>query len=285
MVIAITGSGGFIGKQLTAYFENKSDTVKRLPRITSETNCAELATLLSDADVLINLAGAPIIGRWSKSYKKLLFDSRIIGTRKLVEAIAVLETKPSLFISASAVGIYEQQGVQTESRFKLSGDYLGYICSNWELEAKKANLHTRVAIARFGIVLGKRGGAMQRMLPLFKLGLGGKIASGRQGFSWIHISDVLRAVQFIIDNPKLTGEFNFTAPEVVDNARFTQILARILKRPAFFSVPSIALKLLFGEGSIAVTGGQFATPKRLLEEGFRFSYPDLEGALRDTTGN
>lgn len=281
MIIAITGSGGFIGKRLVSHFLNNSDSVKRLARITSETNTLQLAEMLSGADVVINLAGAPIIGRWSEVYKKSLFDSRIIGTRKLVEAIALLETKPGLLISASAVGIYSQKGEQTESQFQLSDDYLGYICSNWELEAKKAIPYTRVAIARFGIVLGKEGGALQRMLPLFKLGLGGKIASGRQGFSWIHIGDVLRAVQFIIDNPGLSGEFNFTAPEVVTNEKFTKVLAGVLKRPAIIAVPSFALKLIFGEGAIAVTGGQFTLPKHLLGEGFRFSYPDLEGALKD----
>ena len=284
MIIAITGSGGFIGNQLVSHFQNNSDSIKRLARITSDTNTRELAEMLSGADVVINLAGAPIIGRWSEAYKKSLFDSRIIGTRKLVEAIALLETKPGLLISASAVGIYSQQGEQTESQFQLADDYLGYICSNWEQEAKKAVPFTRVAIARFGIVLGKGGGALQRMLPIFKLGLGGKIASGRQGFSWIHIADLLRAVQFIIDNPELSGEFNFTAPEVVTNSKFTQVLARVLKSPAIFAGPSFALKIIFGEGAIAVTGGQFAPPKPLLGEGFQFSFPELEGALMDIVG-
>ena len=281
MIIAITGAGGFIGKQLTSFFETKSNEVRRIPRINTGTPAVEIAGFITGADVIINLAGTPIIGRWNEAYKKSLFDSRIITTRKIVEAINLLDQKPKILISASAIGIYSKEGEQTESNFSTADDYLGQICSAWELEAKKAVPVTRVAIIRLGIVLGKGGGALKRMLPLFRLGLGGKIASGKQGFSWIHIADLIKAVQFIIENKQLKGEFNLTAPEVVDNLIFTKVLAKVLHRPAFFAVPTMAVKILFGEGSIAVTGGQFAPPKHLLDEGFRFTFPDLEGALRD----
>jgi len=281
MNIAISGSSGFIGKQLVAHFSNQSDEIITIPRIKDETSAVEIAGILAKADVIINLAGAPIIGRWDKEYKKTLFKSRIHTTRTIVDAIGLMETKPKLLISASAVGIYAQEGEQTENQFLQADDYLGYICSNWENEAKQASSYTRVAIMRFGIVLGKGGGALQRMLPLFKLGLGGKIASGKQGFSWIHIHDLLSAVQFIIDKSDLNGEFNFTAPEVVTNEKFTKVLASVVKRPAIFAVPAFALKLVFGEGAIAVSGGQFAPPKHLLDEGFQFSFPELERALMD----
>jgi len=281
MIIAISGAGGFIGKQLTSFFQSKGNELRRIPRIDAGTQAVELTRLLSGVDVIINLAGTPIIGRWNEAYKKSLFDSRIITTRKIVEAIKLLVAKPKLLISTSAVGIYAQGGDQTESKFRIADDYLGEICSAWEQEAKKAIPFTRVAIMRLGIVLGKDGGALTRMLPLFKLGLGGKIASGKQGFSWIHIADLVKAVQFIIENEQLSGEFNFSAPEMVDNSKFTRVLAKVLNRPAFFAVPAFALKILFGEGSIAITGGQFAPPKHLLDEGFRFNFPDLEGALKD----
>jgi len=283
MIIAISGAGGFIGKQLTSTFESENIEVRHLPRMKAETSSNEIARMLTAVDVIINLAGSPIIGRWNKEYKKELFDSRIVTTRKIMEAIGLTDTKPRLLISASAVGIYSQAGEQTEDNFQIADDFLGQICNAWELEAKKAIPYTRVAIIRLGIVLGKGGGALERMLPLFRMGLGGKISSGKQGFSWIHSTDLVRAVQFLIENEKMKGEFNFTAPEVVDNAQFTRVLAKVLKRPAFFAVPSFALKVLFGEGSIAVTGGQFAPPKHLQEEGFRFNFPDLEGALRDIT--
>ncbi len=281
MVIAISGAGGFIGKQLSVFFQSVGNQVVSIPRLPAAIPVAEVAALLSGADVIINLAGAPIVSRWTNAYKKMLYDSRIITTRKIVEAMGLTEKKPVLLISASAIGIYSSQGLQSEKDFKPATDFLGEICSDWELEAKKAEPFTRVAVIRFGIVLGKDGGALTRMLPLFRLGLGGRIASGRQGFSWIHIHDLIQAIQFIIENDKLSGEFNFTAPEVVDNKTFTKVLAGVLKRPAFFVVPSPALKLVFGEGAIAVTGGQFAPPVHLLEEGFIFRFPDLQSALRE----
>lgn len=283
MVIALTGAGGFIGKRLSSYLKSRGNEMRSLPRVNEETSPSVLAESLAGVEVIINLAGAPIVGRWTKAYKKMLFDSRIITTRKIVESINLLEKKPELFISASAVGIYAPEGEQTEYKFKMADDYLAEICNSWEKEAKNAVPFTRVAIIRLGIVLGKDGGALQRMLPLFKLGAGGKIASGRQGFSWMHITDLARAIQFIIENPKVSGEFNFTAPEVVTNEKFTKVLAGILNRPALFTVPAFALKLIFGEGAIAVTGGQFAPPKHLLDEGFQFSYPELESALRNIT--
>jgi hypothetical protein len=283
MIIAITGVGGFIGSQLASFFQSSNYELRTIQRIEEGTLATEVARQLSGVDVIINLAGAPIISRWNAAYKKLLLDSRIITTRKIVEAINLLDQKPKLLISASAIGIYSQEGIQTESNFSIAHDFLGQICSAWELEAKKAIPVTRVAIIRLGIVLGKGGGALKRMLPLFKLGLGGKIASGKQGFSWIHSADVIHAIQFIIENEQLKGEFNFTAPEVVDNLKFTKVLAKVLHRPAFFAVPTIALKILFGEGSMAVIGGQYALPKHLADEGFQYRYPDLKSALEDIT--
>jgi len=281
MIIAISGAGGLIGKQLTAFFKAKGHEVRRIPRMVPGTDATEVAVSLSGADVIINLAGAPIIGRWTASYKKELFESRVVTTRKIVEAIGLTQVKPGLLISASAIGIYAPGTEQTENNFIKSGDYLGEICFAWETEAQKAKPFTRVAIARFGIVLAHNGGALAKMLPLFRAGLGGKIASGRQGFSWIHIADLAEAMYFLIENKDVSGEFNFTAPGITDNAGFTKTLAGILKRPAFFTVPAFVLKIIFGEGAIAVTGGQFAPPKLLLDTGFRFNFPDLEGALKD----
>lgn len=285
MIIAISGSNGFIGKQLTIYFQAKGNDVRSILRIDSGTSVKEIVRQLEDVDVVINLAGAPIIGRWTKKYKKALLDSRVITTRKIVEAISLMDKKPQLLISASAIGIYSQEGEHTEFNFRVANDYLGQICNEWEMEARKAIPFTRVAVTRFGIVLGKGGGALKRMLPLFRSGLGGKIASGNQGFSWIHVYDVVHALEFIIENPKLSGEFNLTTPDVVNNSKFTKVLSKMLGKPAFFTVPSFALKLLFGEGAIAVTGGQFALPKHLVDAGFQFSYPDLKSALDDITNS
>ncbi len=281
MIIAISGANGFIGKQLTSFFLAKGNEVRNILRIHEETPAEDVATYLSDVDVVINLAGAPIAARWTEKYKKTLFDSRIITTRKIVEAITLLEKKPQLLISASAVGIYSPEGENTETKFRLADDFLEKICNAWELEAKRAVPVTRVAIIRLGIVLSKDGGALKRMLPLFKLGFGGTIASGKQGFPWIHIYDVIQAIQFIIENKNLSGEFNFSSPHLIDNRKFTNELAKALKRKAFFNVPAFALKLAFGEGAIAISGGQYVYPKHLLDEGYKFSYPDLTGAFDD----
>ncbi len=281
MIIAISGANGFIGKKLTSYFLAKGNEVRNILRIHAETPAEDVATFLSDVDVVINLAGAPIAARWTEKYKRTLFNSRIITTRKIVEAISLLEKKPQLLISASAVGIYSPEGENTETKYKLTDDFLGKICIAWELEAKKAVPNTRVAIIRLGIVLSKDGGALKRMLPLFNLGFGGTIASGRQGFPWIHIYDVFHAIQFIIENKNLSGEFNFSSPHVIDNRNFTNELAKALKKKAFFNVPALALKLAFGEGAIAIAGGQFVFPKHLLEEGYKFSYPDLPSVFID----
>ncbi len=283
MNIAISGANGFIGKQLTSYFQAKGNDVRSISRIKEGTPVSEIVMQLSGVDVIINLAGAPIVGRWTRKYKKTLFDSRINTTRKIVEAINLMDKKPELLISASAVGIYSSVGTQTESKYQVANDYLGEICSAWELEAKKAVPFSRVAITRFGIVLGKDGGALKRILPLFRYGLGGKIASGKQGFSWIHVYDVIHAIEFIIENPQLSGEFNLTAPDLIDNSKFTKVLSKMLGKPALLPVPVFALKLIFGEGSIAVTGGQFAFPEHLTDEGFQFSYPDIKFALDDLT--
>ena len=285
MNIAISGAGGFIGKQLALYFQAKGNEVLSISRISSGTAASEIVRELSGVDVIINLAGAPIVGRWTRSYKKALLGSRVNTTRKIVEAISLMDKKPQLLISASAVGIYSQEGEQTESNFKMADDYLGQICLEWELEAKKAVPFTRVVITRFGIVLGKEGGMLRRLLPLFRKGLGGKIASGKQGFSWIHVYDVIQAVDFIIENPEVSGEFNFTAPNVVDNKKFTRLLARILGKSAVFHVPTFALRLIYGKGADAILGGQFALPKHLVDSGYQFSYPDLKSALEDIATN
>ena len=281
MIIAISGAGGLIGKKLTAYFESKGHEVRRIPRIVTGTEPTKVAVSVAGAHVIINLAGAPIIGRWTVSYKKELLESRVVTTRKIVEAIGLNSEKPGLLISASAIGIYAPEKEQTEDNFSISDDYLGEICQAWENEARKAIPLTRVVIARFGVVLDSNGGALAKMLPVFRFGLGGKIASGRQGFSWIHISDLAEAMNFLIENKNLSGDFSFTAPGVTNNKGFTKTLAKVLKRPAFFTVPAFILKIVFGEGAIALTGGQFAPPKHLLDAGYRFSFPDLESALKD----
>ena len=283
MIIAISGSSGFIGKHLCTYYNTKGYELRLIPRIQSRTSTTELITLLKGVDVIINLAGASSVKRCTVAYKKVLKESRCLSTRKIVEAISMLEIKPQLLISASAIGIYSQEGQHTETNCNLSDDYLGEICRIWESEAKKAMLITRVVIIRFGIVLGKDGGILKRLLPVFKLGLGGRIASGNQVVSWIHIYDVIQAIQFIIDNRNLTGEFNLTTPNIVSNRKFTKVLANTLNRPAIFTIPAWVIRMIYGKESVAIAGGQYAFPEHLLNAGFHFTFPTLVGALDDIT--
>lgn len=210
-------------------------------------------------------------------------SSRIDTTASLVKAIQAAVVKPSMFISTSAVGIYPDGQTFTEKDRQYDPGFLGKVCQAWEEEALKASAVTNVAVFRLGIVLSKDGGALPKMLLPFRFGLGGKIASGKQGFSWIHIDDLINAYRFVVEK-QLTGTFNLTAPGVTDNAGFTSSLSRALKRPALLPVPAFMLKLIYGEGSTALTGGQKVAPVRLLEAGFEFRYPKLDEALRELAG-
>lgn len=227
---------------------------------------------MANSNIVINLAGANIISRWTPEYKQLLYSSRIDTTSKIVEAINNSETKPELLISTSAVGIYDNKDTYDE-KGNFSNDFLSTLCQRWEEEAKKAN--TKVSIFRFGIVLGKKGGAFAKMLTPFKLGLGGVIGSGNQAFSFIHIDDLLNAYKFVIDN-NLADTFNLTAPKPTTNLGLTRALGKAVKRPTFFPVPEFVLKLIFSEGAKVLTDGQDVVPKKLLSLGFKFKYNDIQ---------
>ncbi|NVO19026.1 MAG: TIGR01777 family protein [Bacteroidetes bacterium] len=281
MKIVIIGSNGFIGTALKTHLRANNHIVISLSRRLMALPVFQLANMLEGVNVFINLAGAPIIGKWSKEYKRTIFNSRIYTTRKIVEVINQLESPPGLFFSSSAVGIYKDTGAHDEFSADLADDFLGSLCRDWETEALRAVKATRVIIMRTGLVLGSEGGMLQKMLPVFKWGLGGKIASGTQAMSWIHINDVVAAYDFMIFHEEVKGIINLTAPQPTDNERFTKLLAKILKRPGLFPVPAFVLNLMYGEGSVVLTKGQLAIPRKLLEAGFRFQFSDLEPALQD----
>jgi uncharacterized protein (TIGR01777 family) len=276
--IAITGASGFVGTSLTKYFSNLGYKIIAISRDILN-NQEKLKDTLNQTDIVINLAGANIINRWSDSYKKLLYSSRIDTTSKIVNAINSIENKPKLLISTSAVGIYDNKSTHNENG-TFSNDFLSNLCQDWEKEALKANNETtKVAIFRFGIVLGRDGGAFAKMITPFKLGLGGIIGSGNQAFSYIHISDLLRAYQFVIEN-KFSGVFNLTAPKPTTNLLFTRALGKALRRPTIFPVPEFILKLIFSEGAKVLTDGQDVTPEKLLSLGFKFEYKNIEETLQ-----
>lgn len=280
MKAAITGSKGFIGRHLSSYLRKKGFEVIAIPRHMLLQPGKELPMLLNGASVVIHLSGAPVTGRWTSRYKQEIYNSRILTTRCLVDAMRAADTRPDLFICASAVGIYPDKGVHTEENTRIAEGFLAEVVRDWEQEALQASVFVRTVLFRSGIVLGRGGGALKTMLLPFRFGLGGRIGDGRQMMSWVHVDDICRAAGHVIEKKSLFGPLNLTAPSPVTNREFTRLLAKSLRRPALLPVPVFALRLLYGEGASALTGGQTAIPERLRQTGFQFQYPELEGALK-----
>lgn len=277
--IAITGSSGFVGSNLKTFFSNIGFDVKGITREELK-DSNKLIEIIENSDFVINLAGANIINRWTESYKKLLYSSRVDTTKALIDAMKTAKTKPELFISTSAVGIYENSSCFDEDNGIYADEFLANLCKDWEKEALKAKeLNIRTAIFRFGIVLGE-GGALSKMLPAFKFGVGGMIGDGKQHFPFIHIEDLQRAYNFIYENKDLDGIFNLTAPIPTTNEGLTKTLGKILHRPTFFTVPQFALNIIFSEGAKVLTDGQCAIPQKLLDNGFEFKYDNIEESLK-----
>lgn len=280
MKITATGASGFVGSFLSTYFRQKGYDFVGIDKEDFASNA--LHSKLTGSDVVINLAGAPIINKWTEDYKKVLFSSRVTLTDKLVSALSALPSKPSLFISTSAIGVYRNGGPHTEERFEYDSGFLGKLALAWETSALKAQeLSIRTVIFRFAVVIGRDGGALAQMLPVFKLGLGGKIGSGKQPFSWVHILDIARAYEFAISNDQISGVYNLSAPNPVTNEVLTNTLSEILRKPAFLTVPAFALRLKYGDGAVVLTEGQEVYPDRLLRSGFEFKFKTLKEALQD----
>jgi len=233
---------------------------------------------LAGVDAVIHLAGAGVGDkRWSKKYKSEILNSRLLGTTTI--ANAVIEVKPKVFISASAIGWYGETGNRAVTEEDRPGDdFLAAVCREWEAAADLAQ-GVRTAKLRTGLVLDPTGGALGRMLPLFKFGLGGKLGSGKQWWSWITLHDELRAIQFVMENEKISGAINLTSPNPVTNQEFTSALARALRRPALLPAPAFALKAALGGFSVEILGSKKVLPAALLEAGFTFDYPHLGPAL------
>ena len=269
MKVALTGASGFVGSALKDHF---TDFIV-LDRADDE---ATVLDKLQGVDVVINLAGAPIIKRWSDPYKKILLQSRIETTHRLVKAVNQSNIK--LFISTSAIGIYPDNIPCDESCQSSSDDFLGHLSKVWEGEALKCQKPT--AILCFGVVLGVDGGALAQMLTPFRLGVGGIIGDGKMMTSWIHIDDLLEIYDFIIEK-KLTGIFNGVSPTPVTNYTFTKVLGSVLHRPSVLPIPIFVLRIMYGEGAVVLTGSKEIYPKVLIEKGFEFKYSNIESALKD----
>lgn len=277
--IAITGASGFVGTNLNKFFSSLGYKILPISReILNDQN--KLEELINSSNIIINLAGANIINRWSESYKKLLYSSRIDTTSKIVNAIKNSTNKPDLLISTSAVGIYDNKQTYNEDGNKNT-DFLANLCKDWENEANKAKeFGVKVSIFRFGIVLGKHGGALQKMITPFKMGVGGVIGSGKQAFSFIHIYDLLNAFRFVIDDLH-EDIFNLTAPVPTTNKGLTLALGKTLKRPTILPVPEFVLNIIFSEGAKVLTDGQSVIPQKLEDLGFEFKFKTIEETIED----
>jgi uncharacterized protein len=297
MKVLVGGGTGFIGGALVRKLALRKDPVQVITRdpakaafeLGQDVTCvapgAEAAAL-SGVDAVVNLAGESIFGRrWTDAQKRRIRESRVATTRGLVAAMRALpaEKRPKVFASGSAVGWYGPRADQELDEDALSGqDFLADVCKEWEKAALEAeDLGVRVVLVRTGIVLGPGGGALAQMLPIFKLGMGGPIGSGKQYMSWIHRDDHVALMLHALAADALKGPVNFTAPKPVTSKEFARTLGKVLRRPAFLPVPRAGLRLLFGESADILATGQRVLPKRALATGFQFAFPDLEPALRD----
>ena len=291
MKIFITGISGLIGRHLAKTFRQSGHTVSGLTRNTERASkvlpaSVSLVDRLDDAqdympDVVINLAGAPIADkRWSNSRKRELKSSRIKLTDELVDWMRQMKQHPDVFISGSAVGDYGRQGDKdiTETS-EPHPEFTHELCQEWEQAALKADDICRVCLLRTGLVVAPKGGFLDKMKLPFSLGLGGRIGSGQQYMSWIHLDDMVSGIEHLIQDSTLSGAFNMTAPNPVTNQHFSQALASSLNRPAIFPAPGFALKLLLGEMSDLLLTGQKVLPQRLTQSGFQFQFPNVEAAL------
>ncbi|WP_375473545.1 TIGR01777 family oxidoreductase [uncultured Nostoc sp.] len=316
MKVAITGATGFVGSRLVKRLHKEGHKIVVLTRNTTFAQkvfpsealpnveivaytpnaSGSWQRVIASCDGVVNLAGEPIgEGRWTPERKQQILNSRKLGTQKIVEAIANANPKPavattegtpatrclpSVLINASAIGYYGTSETATFDETSLSGnDFLAQVCQAWEAEARKVkDAGVRLVILRFGIVLGN-GGALGKMIPPFKLFAGGPIGSGRQWFSWIHVDDLVSLILEALTKPEIEGVYNATAPNPVRMADLSQTLGQVMNRPSWLPVPGFAIEALLGDGAIVVLEGQQVIPKRAVQTGFEYKYPNLQSAL------
>ena len=303
-MVAVTGATGTIGSAVVHALLDRGESVVVLTRDPDRARerlgtgvDARLwadpkadpapADALSGCDGVVHLLGEPVAQRWNEAAKREIRDSRVLGTRQLVEGLRAADPRPRVLVSQSASGFYGPRGEEPvdEGASPARGDFLADVVVAWEDEASRAEeLGMRVALTRTGVVLAPGGGALEKMLPPFKMGVGGPVAGGRQYVPWVHVDDVVGAILFALDTDAASGPFNVAAPEPVTNRDLSKALGRVLRRPAFMPVPAPALRLLYGEMATIVTTGVRMLPGRLQELGYRWKRPDLEDALRAATG-
>ncbi|MFZ0565720.1 MAG: TIGR01777 family oxidoreductase [Chlamydiales bacterium] len=290
MKIVIAGSSGFIGSHLVPFLQEKGHELILLSRTSKHKaqywnpEAGQIdPSAIEGANVVINLCGASIVGRWNEKKMEELRESRFISSKFLCDTIMHLRNPPKLYISASAIGYYGDRGDKVLTETSLSGHgYLAEICRRWEsIPEKLTKKSVRVVLARFGPVLGEGGGILKRMKKPFQMGFGAVLGSGKQMMSWIALDDVLEGIIYLIDHPEISGPVNFVSPHAVTNYEFTKTMAHLLNRPVFITVPRFALSFLFGSGGSEVfLSSTHVQPERLLKSGFHFAYSNIEPALK-----
>ena len=303
MRVAVTGATGTIGSALVEELLARGDEVVALSRdpVRAREKLGERissvrwanpaaepapADALSGCDAVVHLLGEPVDQRWSDEAKEAIRNSRVFGTRYLVAGIRDAEPRPRVLVSQSATGWYGARGDESLDESEPAGDdFLAQVVRDWEGEARAAEeLGLRVALMRTGVVLSPSGGALGKMITPFKLGVGGPVAGGDQYVPWVHLEDVVGGIVCALEDERVRGPINLTAPDPATNRDLSKALGRVLRRPAFMPVPGFAVKLMYGEMSSIVTTGARVVPGRLAEIGYRFRRPDLEDALRAATG-
>jgi uncharacterized protein (TIGR01777 family) len=283
MKIKLTGSNGYIGRLISSELLKKGHAVSGINRDLLYGASTNLQKELRNTDVIINLAGAPILQRWTAENKKNIYNSRVVTTHNLVKAIIELpeNERPKKVVSASAIGLYKSGDSHTEESTNFDDGFVGEVVKDWEQELRFLPMNVPTIVFRLGIVFGKEAKTIQNMLLPFKLGLGGKIESGEQAFPFIHEQDVVNAFVWATETLETSDTFNLTAPQSISNEEFTQTFARQLKRPAFFTIPAFALKLVFGKAAQLLTQSPKVSSRKLLNAGFNFEYPTIEATLQN----
>lgn len=283
--IKLTGANGYLGRLISEELIKKGYEVSGINRSLLYDGTGKLKNELKNTDVVINLAGAPILQRWTKKNKTTIYDSRVTTTQNIVKAINELpeNNRPEKFISASAIGIYRAGEKHNENSKKFEPGFVGEVVRSWEKPLEKLPETVQTVILRIGLVLGKEAKTIKNLLFPFKLGLGATIGDGKQPFPFVHEKDVSRAFLWAVEDFQESAAFNLTAPENITNKKFTKALAKSLHRPALFSIPGFVFKILYGKAAVLITGSPAVSSRKITDAGFRFIYPDIESALLEIT--